>query len=108
MGRPKYDFPHRFANAFGVRVFLLCVTGKKKQLRVVRVEPRNGRRVLINGYAIAHLGGVAFDSVARHHDVIEIQSDDESEDDVDVKPDPEPPAKRQRAAPAGRVKRERH
>ena len=38
MGRPKYDFPHRFANAFGVRVFLLCVTGKKKQLRVVRVE----------------------------------------------------------------------
>ena len=90
-----------------VRVFLLCVTGKKKQLRVVRVEPRNGRRVLINGYAIAHLGGVAFDSVARHHDVIEIQSDDESEEDVDVKPDPEPPAKRQRAAPPGRVKRER-
>ena len=81
-----------------VRVFLLCVTGKKKQLRVVRVEPRNGRRVLINGYAIAHLGGVAFDSVTRHHDVIEIQSDDESEEDVDVKPDPEPPAKRQRAA----------
>ena len=76
-------------------------------MRVVRVEPRNGRRVLINGYAIAHLGGVAFDSVARHHDVIEIQSDDESEDDVDVKPDPEPPAKRQRAAPPGRVKRER-
>ena len=97
-----------FANAFGVRVFLLCVTGKKKQLRVVRVEPRNGRRVLINGYAIAHLGGVAFDSVARHHDVIEIQSGSESEEDVDVKPDPEPPAKRQRAAPAGRVKRERH
>ena len=64
--------------------------------------------MLINGYAIAHLGGVAFDSVMRHHDVIEIQSDDESEDDVDVKPDPEPPAKRQRAAPAGRVKRERH
>ena len=96
-----------FANAFGVRVFLLCVTGKKKQLRVVRLEPRNGRRVLINGYAIAHLGGVAFDSVARHHDVIEIQSDDESDEDVDVKPDPEPPAKRQRAAPAGRVKRER-
>ena len=90
-----------------VRVFLLCVTGKKKQLRVVRVEPRNGRSVLINGYAIAHLGGVAFDSVTRHHDVIEIQSDDESEEDVDVKPDPEPPAKRQRAAPAGRVKRER-
>ena len=94
-------------NAFGVRVFLLCVTGKKKQLRVVRVEPRNGRRVLINGYAIAHLGGVAFDSVARHHDVIEIQSGSESEEDVDVKPDPEPPAKRQRAAPPGRVKRER-
>ena len=37
----------------------------------------------------------------------EIQSDDESEEDVDVKPDPEPPAKRQRAAPTGRVKRER-
>ena len=53
---------------------------------MVRVEPRNGRRVLINGYAIAHLGGVAFDSVTRHHDVIEIQSDDESEEDVDVKP----------------------
>ncbi len=97
---------HRFANAFGVRVFLLCVTGKKKQLRVVRVEPRNGRRVLINGYAIAHLGGVAFDSVTRHHDVIEIQSDDESEEEADVKPDPEPPAKRQRAS-APRVKRER-
>ena len=46
--------------------------------------------------------------MTRHHDVIEIQSDDESEDDVDVKPDPEPPAKRQRAAPPGRVKRERH
>ena len=63
--------------------------------------------MLINGYAIAHLGGVAFDSVTRHHDVIEIRSDDESEEDVDVKPDPEPPAKRQRAAPPGRVKRER-
>ena len=63
--------------------------------------------MLINGYAIAHLGGVAFDSVTRHHDVIEIQSDDESEEDVDVKPDHEPPAKRQRAAPPGRVKRER-
>ena len=86
-----------------MRVFLLCVTGKKKQLRVVRVEPRNGRRVLINGYAIAHLGGVVFDSVTRHHDVIEIQSDDESEEDVDVKPDPEPPAKRQRATPPGRA-----
>ena len=62
--------------------------------------------MLINGYAIAHLGGVAFDSVTRHHDVIEIQSDDESEEDVDVKPDPE---RRQawRAAPPGRVKRER-
>ena len=75
----------------------MCVTGKKKQLRVVRVEPRNGRRVLINGYAIAHLGGVAYDSVTRHHDVIEIQSGSESEEEADVKPDPEPPAKRQRA-----------
>ena len=49
----------------------------------------------------------AVDSVARHHDVIEIQSGSESEEEADVKPDPEPPAKRQRAAPAGRVKRER-
>lgn len=95
-----------FANAFGVRVFMLCVTGKKKQLRVVRVEPRNGRRVLINGYAIAHLGGVAFDSIERHHEIIEIQGGSESEEEEDVKPDPEPPAKRQRAG-APRVKRAR-
>ena len=58
-----------FANAFGVRLFLLMTT-KGRKLRVVRVEPRNGKRVLINGYAVAHLGGVCFDSVERHHDVL--------------------------------------
>jgi len=97
-----------FANAFGVRLFLLMTT-KGRKLRVVRVEPRNGRRVLINGYAVAHLGGVCFDSVERHHDVIEIADDTSEDEEEDVKP--EPPAKKHRTssprASAPRVKRER-
>ena len=105
-------FLQAFANAFGVRVFMLSVTGRSRKLRVVRVEPRPGRRVLINGYAVAHLGGVAFDSITRHHEVIEIASDDEEEGD-DEEPEPEPerepspeprPRKRLRRA---RVKAER-
>lgn len=100
-----------FADAFGVRLFMLCVTGaKSRKLRVVRVEPRPGRRVLINGYAVAHLGGVAFDSITRHHEVIEIASDDEEEDEEEPQPEerepsPEPPRKRTRRGPP-RVKTE--
>ena len=87
---------------------MLCVTGKTRKLRVVRVEPRPGRRVLINGYAVAHLGGVAFDSITRHHEVIEIASDDEEEEEEEEEPEREPspeppPRKRPRRA---RVKTE--
>ena len=100
-------FLQAFADAFGVRVFMLCVVGKSRKLRVTRVEPRPGRRVLINGYAVAHLGGVAFDSITRHHEVIEIQSDDdeeEEEEEPEREPSPEPPPlKRPRRA---RVKTE--
>jgi len=93
-----------FADAFGVRVFMLCMTGaKSRKLRVVRVEPRPGRRVLINGYAVAQLGGVAFDSITRHHEIIEIASDDEEEDEEEDEPErepsPEPPRKRTRRGP---------
>ena len=101
-------FLQAFANAFGVRVFMLSVTGRSRKLRVVRVEPRPGRRVLINGYAVAHLGGVAFDSITRHHEVIEIQSDDDEEEEEEEEPEREPspeppPRKRPRRA---RVKTE--
>ena len=101
-------FLQAFANAFGVRVFMLSVTGRSRKLRVVRVEPRPGRRVLINGYAVAHLGGVAFDSITRHHEVIEIASDDEEEEEEEEEPEREPspeppPRKRPRRA---RVKTE--
>ena len=63
---------------------------------MTRVEPRPGRRVLINGYAVAHLGGVAFDSITRHHEVIEIQSDDEEEEEEEPErePSPEPPPRK--------------
>ena len=54
----------------------------------MRVEPRPGRRVLIiNGYAVARLGGVAYDSIRRHHDVIELDNDDGHGDDGDVDSD---------------------
>ena len=100
-----------FCNAFGVRLFVTLLTRARKStaLRVVRVEPRAGRRVLINGYGIAHLGGNAFDSIERHHDVIEIPSDDESADDADVKPDPEPqpPARKKARTSSPRVKKEK-
>ncbi|KAH8045385.1 hypothetical protein JL722_14282 [Aureococcus anophagefferens] len=45
----------------------------------------DGRRVLINGVAVAHLGG-AFDSIQRHHDIIEIG--DESDEDEAPLPAP--------------------
>ena len=64
---------------------------------MTRVEPRPGRRVLINGYAVAHLGGVAFDSITRHHEVIEIASDDEEEEEEEEperEPSPEPPPRK--------------
>ena len=94
-------FLQAFADAFGVRVFMLCVTGRSRKLRVTRVEPRPGRRVLINGYAVAHLGGVAFDSITRHHEIIEIASDDEEEEEEEEperEPSPEPPPRRAAAA----------
>ena len=100
-------FLQAFADAFGVRVFMLCVVGKSRKLRVTRVEPRPGRRVLINGYAVAHLGGVAFDSITRHHEVIEIQSDDEEEEEEEEperEPSPEPPPRKR--ARRARVKTE--
>ena len=91
---------------------MLCVTGRSRKLRVTRVEPRPGRRVLINGYAVAHLGGVAFDSIMRHHEVIEIQSDDEEEDEEEEperEPSPEPPPRKRprRARVKTEVKAER-
>ena len=101
-------FLQAFADAFGVRVFMLCVVGKSRKLRVTRVEPRPGRRVLINGYAVAHLGGVAFDSITRHHEVIEIASDDddeeEEEEELEREPSPEPPPRKR--ARRARVKTE--
>ena len=54
--------------------------------------PRPGRRVLINGIAVAHLGG-AFDSIERHSEIIEIQSGDESDED-DAPPAPAPPPRK--------------
>ena len=78
---------------------------------MTRVEPRPGRRVLINGYAVAHLGGVAFDSITRHHEVIEIASDDEEEEEEEPErePSPEPPPRKRprRARVKTEVKAER-
>ena len=85
-------FAQAFSNVFGVMLYLLMVSGQDKNLRVVRVMPRPGRRVLINGVAVAHLGG-AFDSIERHHDIIEIQSGDESDED-DAPPAPAPPPRK--------------
>ena len=89
---------------------MLCVTGRSRKLRVTRVEPRPGRRVLINGYAVAHLGGVAFDSITRHHEVIEIQSDEEEGDDEEPEPEPErepsPEPRPRKRARRARVKTE--
>ncbi|KAH8065692.1 hypothetical protein JL722_69 [Aureococcus anophagefferens] len=62
-----------------------------------------GRRVLINGIAVAHLGG-AFDSIERHNEIIEIQSGDESdEDDAPPAPAP-PPRKKSRTSKFAKVK----
>ncbi|KAH8059088.1 hypothetical protein JL722_5641 [Aureococcus anophagefferens] len=85
-------FAQAFSNVFGVMLYLLMVSGSDKKLRVVRVMPRPGRRVLINGIAVAHLGG-AFDSIERHNEIIEIQSGDESDED-DAPPAPAPPPRK--------------
>ncbi|KAK7253571.1 hypothetical protein SO694_00001123 [Aureococcus anophagefferens] len=69
-----------FSNVFGVMLYLLMVAGADKKLRVARRHAPPGRRVLINGIAVAHLGG-AFDSIERHNEIIEIQSGDESDED---------------------------
>lgn len=98
-------FAQAFADVFGVRLFLLLLAKDKKarKLRVIRVEPRAGARVLINGYAVAHLGGVAFDSIERHHDIIEIASDDDEEEEAP----PPPPKKKYKRKVAPRAARER-
>jgi hypothetical protein len=96
-------FAQAFSNVFGVMLYLLMVAGADKKLRVVRVMPRPGRRVLINGIAVAHLGG-AFDSIERHNEIIEIQSGDESdEDDAPPAPAP-PPRKKSRTSKFAKVK----
>ena len=66
----------------------------------MRVMPRPGRRVLINGVAVAHLGG-AFDSIQRHHDIIEIG--DESDEDEAPLP---APRKKSRTAKFSKFKKE--
>ena len=93
-------FAQAFSNVFGVMLYLLMVSGQDKNLRVVRVMPRPGRRVLINGVAVAHLGG-AFDSIQRHHDIIEIG--DESDEDEAPLP---APRKKSRTAKFSKFKKE--
>ncbi|KAH8059086.1 hypothetical protein JL722_5639 [Aureococcus anophagefferens] len=94
-------FAQAFSNVFGVMLYLLMVSGQDKNLRVVRVMPRPGRRrVLINGVAVAHLGG-AFDSIQRHHDIIEIG--DESDEDEAPLP---APRKKSRTARFSKFKKE--